>query len=425
MRTFAVSHCSLLLAFIMLASQAKAQSIPALRIADCYELARKNYPLIRQKDLLAKAMEFTIANAQSGYLPQVAIYAQATYQSDVTRIPGPGALIEPLSKDQYKIYGEINQSIFDGGVIKSQTTIQQANALVDQQKVEVELYKIKERINQIFFGVLLMDAQLDQVRLLKEDLQSSLAKTESAIRNGTAFKSNADILHAELLKADQRVIEMKAARKAYLDMLGYFINLSLNESVTLERPLTTEFEPDQSIKRPELTLYQFQSELFGAQYKSTGARNLPKLGFFVQGGYGRPALNLLKNEFDYYYFGGFRLNWALAGFYNSKRDKQLLDVNNQLVNAQKDLFLFNTDITLKQQSQEVIKLNELIAVDNQIIDLRTRIKNTSRSQHENGVISTNDYLRELNAEDAARQNLLLHQVQLMLAQFNYQNTIGN
>lgn len=397
----------------------------SLTIDECYELARKNYPLIKQKELLVKSMEFTIANAQSGYLPQVAIYAQATYQSDVTRLPGAVTGIEPLSKDQYKIYGEINQTIYDGGVIKNQATIQRANALVEQQKLEVELYKIKERINQIFFGVLLMEAQLTQVDLLKKDLKTSLTKTESAIRNGTAFKSNADILQAELLKSDQRIIEMSAARKAYLEMLGYFINQPVQEDVVLAKPTAVAREEGASIKRPELTLYQFQGDLLGAQFKANTKRNAPRLGFFVQGGYGRPALNVLKNQFDTYYLGGLRLNWSLSGFYNSNRDRQLLDVSTQVVKSQEDVFLFNTNLTLKQQGQEVEKLEQLIKVDDQIISLRTRIKNTSQSQHENGVISTSDFLRELNAEDAAKQNLALHQVQLMLAQYNYQTTSGN
>ena len=290
-----------------------AQSIT---VDQCYELAKKNYPLIRQKELLVRSMEFTIANAQSGYLPQVSINGQATYQSEVTRLPGGALLVEPLSKDQYKVYAELNQTIYDGGAIRNQTNIQSANTLVEQQKLEVELYKIKERINQIFFGVLLMEAQLNQVKLLKEDLQASLVKTESAIRNGTAFRTNADILQAELLKAEQRNIEMKAGRKAYLDMLGYFISQPLEDGTVLEKPGANLTDPSVPIRRPELVLYQFQSELLGAQYKTAGVRNLPKLGLFLQSGYGRPALNLLKNEFDTYYLGGFRLNWSLGGLYN-------------------------------------------------------------------------------------------------------------
>ena len=411
-------------ALLWATSQAFGQPT-TLTIETCYEQARQNYPLIKQKDLLTKSLGFTIANAHSAYLPQVSINGQATYQSEVTRLPGSAVLVEPLSKDQYKIYGEINQSILDGGVTKNQTNIQRVSTQIEQQKLEVELYKIKERINQLFFGILLIDAQLKQVDLLKKDLQTSLLKTESAILNGMAFKSNADILKAELLKSDQRIIEMKAARLAYLDMLGYFTNQQLDDTVTFNEPVIAIANGVQEINRPELSLYNFQSQLLGTQYHANNSRNLPRVGFFLQGGYGRPGLNALVNEFAGYYIGGFRLNWSLSGLYNSFRDKQLLDLNVQQVNNQKETFLFNTNLQLKQQSRDVQKLVDLIEVDNQIIELRTRIAITTKAQHENGVISTSDYLRELNSEDLAKQNKLLHQVQLMLAQYSYQNISGN
>jgi outer membrane protein TolC len=411
--------------FILCTATEVAAQTTSIRLEECYEQAKQNYPLIKQKDLLAKSLEFTIANAHSAYLPQVTINGQATYQSEVTRLPGPAVLVEPLSKDQYKIYGELNQSIYDGGTTKSVTTVQSVNTQIEQQKIEVELYKIKDRINQLFFGILLMDAQLRQVVLLKNDLQSSLIKTEAAIRNGTAFKLNADILKAELLKSDQRIIEMKAARMGYLDMLGYFTNQQFDETVQLNEPVLPATQGTEEINRPELSLYTFQSQLLGAQHQANNTRNLPRVGFFLQGGYGRPGLNVLVNEFAGYYIGGFRLNWTLSGLYNSSRDKQLLDLSVQQVNSQKETFLFNTRLSMKQQSREVQKLIDLMEVDRQIIELRTSVSKTAMAQYENGVISTNDYLRELNAEDQAKQNRLLHQVQLMLAQYAYQNTIGN
>lgn len=207
-------------------------------------------------------------------------------------------------------------------------------------------------------------------------------------------------------------------------MLSQIINVQLPEDSKLEKPVILSIERAE-VKRPELQLFEFQRGLLQAKYQANQTRNVPRLGFFVQGGYGRPGLNVLKNQFDTYYLGGLRLSWSLSGFYNTHRDRELLDVNNQLVNTQSDLFLFNTSLSLRQQSQEVTKLRDLIEVDSKIIDLRTRIKTTAKAQHENGVISTNDLLREINAEDTARQNLLLHEIQLMLAQYNYQSTTGN
>lgn len=413
----------LLFLLLFLSTNALAQ----LTLEQCYELSKNNYPLIKQKELISQSKEYSVANARSGYLPQFSLAAQATYQSDVTRVPIdlPGLSIKPLSKDQYKIYGEVNQTILDGGTIRQNAALSENNAQVENQKLEVELYKIKDRVNQLFFGVLLLDEQLAQTLLVKKDLQSSLSRIQASIQNGTAFRSNEDILQAEILKTDQRIIETKSVRKAYVEMLGIFINQSLDESTKLISPAIQPVNESADINRPELNLYNAQRLLYNSQYLLNNTRNQPKLGFFLQAGYGKPALNVLKNEFDTYYLGGFRFSWNFSGFYNTHRDKQLLEVNNQLVDTQRDFFLFNTKLALRQNSNEINKLNELMHVDDQIIALRLRIKDTAKVQFENGVITANDYLRELNAEDQAKQNQTLHRVQLMLAQVNYQNTVGN
>lgn len=412
-----------LIVFMPLATQAQ----DPLTIEKCYEQARQNYPLIKQKQLIDQSKEYTIANVRTGYLPQVSINAQATYQSDVTQVPvaAPGFNIEPLSKDQYKIYGEVSQSIYDGGAIKGQQSLAEMNARVEDQQLEIELYKIKERINQLFFGILLVDEQTAQIKLLLNDLERNITRTEAAVKNGTAFKMSVELLHAEYLKATQRIIEAQSMRQAYVTMLGYFTHLPLDETTVLAKPSVLTFEDQPVLSRPELTLFNYQRELLGAQYELGKTKTLPRVGLFLQGGYGKPALNQLKNEFDTYYLGGIRLNWSLSGFYNSKRDRQLRDLNFQQVSAQRETFEFNTNLLTTQQKQELNKLNKLIEVDDQIIALRTSIKTTAEAQQENGVITTNEYLRELNAEDQAKQNRLLHEMQLLMALYAYQNTIGN
>jgi outer membrane protein TolC len=399
----------------------------SLTLEQCYESARQNYPLIKQKNLIIQSREYSVANVKSGYLPQITINGQATYQSAVTAVPisVPGFEIETLSKDQYRTYAEINQTLFDGGAIGRQSAMQEVNAQLEEQNLEVELYKLKEKINQLFFGVLLLDEQRKQVDLVKKDLGSNLNKIEVAIRNGTALKSNAASLRAEILKADQRIIEMNAMRSSYLQMLGIFVNQELGESTQLQRPAVLQVTESSEIHRPELSVFGYQRELLGAQYKFSGTRNLPRVGLFLQGGYGKPALNQLMNEFDTYYIGGLRLSWSLSGFYNSKRDGQLHDISLQKVEVQKATFLFNTQLVLRQQQNEISKLEDLVRVDDEIITLRTEVKNTAQAQLESGVITTNDYLQELNAEDQAVQNKLLHEIQLLMALYNYKTTSGN
>jgi outer membrane protein TolC len=412
----------LFLLLLMCAGAAHAQS---LTIEECYALAAQNYPLVKQRELIVKSNEYTLQNLSKGYLPQLMVVGQATYQSEVTQVPIeiPGMTVPTLSKDQYKLYGEVNQTLFDGGVLRQQKRAQETNTVVEQQKLEVELYKIKDKINQLFFGILLVDEQIKQTELLKTDIQLGLKKTEAAIANGTAFKSSADVLKAEILNADQRTTELKATRSAYADMLGLFINRLLTTDALLEKPKSLVVTPE--INRPEIALYAYQNKTVDAQYKMLTARNLPRLNLFVQGGYGRPALNMLSNEFEAYYIGGLRLNWSLSGLYTMKKDKALLDLSRRNIEVQKETFLFNTNYTLKQQSSEVNKYSELLTSDEQIVSLRTNVKNTASVQLENGVINTNDYLREVNAEDKARQNKIIHEIQLLMAQYAQQTTTGN
>lgn len=412
----------MLFLFLVLAEVSFSQSVTLEKVN---ELARQNYPLIRQKDLIRQTKEMTVENLKKGFLPQLSLSGQATYQSDVTsvKIPLPGININPPGKDQYKLVADVNQMIYDGGMIKEQKNIQQLNADVEDQKIEVELYKLTDRVNQIYLSILFIEEQLKQTELIRKDLETGLKKTEAQVQNGVAFKSNINLLKAEILKIDQRVIELKSTRKGLTDMLGLFTGDQYTEVTVFEKPSST-FNKDETIQRPELSLFQKQQSLLESQNSIIKARNLPKTSLFFQGGYGRPGLNMLENKFSPYYITGVRFNWAFGGLYTAKKEKQLIDVNKKIISVQQDVFLLNTSTQLKQQQSEIDKINQLIAKDNEIIELRVKVKEAANAQLENGVITANDYLREVNAEDQARQTLIVHQIQLLQAQINYQTTKG-
>jgi len=327
-----------------------AQDSTTLTLEKAYQLAQNNYPLIRQKNLVRQTASLTIDNISKGYLPQLNISGQATYQSDVTSVPVkiPGFDIESPAKDQYKITAELSQLLYDGGVTAAQKNVQQVNALVEEQRAEVDLYKVKERINQLYLGILLLDEQLKQVELVKNDIRLGIKRVEAQVLHGTAFRSNLLVLEAELLKNDQRAIELRANRKGLIDVLSLFINQQLPENTKLETP-ASGITISQAINRPELKLYEYQDSLFQTQREVVSARNRPRTSVFVQGGYGRPALNMLKNEFELFYIAGLRLNWSLGNLYTSKREKEILSVNQRMVEVQKDIFLLNTNTQLKQQ----------------------------------------------------------------------------
>jgi outer membrane protein TolC len=242
---------------------------------------------------------------------------------------------------------------------------------------------------------------------------------------GTATHSSVDVLKAELLKTIQKKIELKSSHRSYIDMLGLLVNQPLDETVLLEQP-NNNFNTDaREVNRPELNLFYSQENLMVEQRGLNLAKILPKASLFFQGGYGKPALNMLKNSFEWYYIAGARLSWSISNLYTYDYENEIIELNKKSVEAQREVFLLNTNLLLKQQLREIEKLKELIEVDKQIVEIRTSVKEAAKSQLENGIITSNDFIRELNAEDQAKQNLAIHAIQLLLAQQNYKLTLGN
>lgn len=403
----------------------RSQEIQTLTIENCYALASEHYPLAKQRELILKSRDYSIENISKGYLPQVNIVGQASYQSEVTQVPIqlPNTTIPVLDKDQYKIYGEINQVVYDGGMIKQQKLSQESKSLVEAQKLEVELYKLKERINDLYFGILLVNEQLRQNALKKDDIALGIKKTEAQLANGTIFRSSLDILKAEYLTVSQQTLTLLSNKKAYLNMLALFLNKPLDDNTLLVTPVPPVLSTQNN--RPELGLFEQQAKNIDIQQQAITIKNIPKLNLFFQGGMGKPALNMLSNDFEAYYIGGIRLNWSLFGYYTQRKEKDLLNINKEDINIQKETFLFNTNYQLQQQNEEISRLSGYLISDQEIISLRGSIKKAALAQLENGVSTTSDYLREVNAEDTARQNKILHQIQLLAAQYKVRLTQGN
>ena len=402
-----------------------AQQTKKFSIEEVYQMARKNYRLVKQRDLIAKTKDYSVSNAAKGYLPVFSVNGQATYQSAVTNFPFhiPGLTIPQFSKDQYKIYAEGDQVIYDGGAIKNQKQTAEANEVVQQQTLEVQLYELYDRINQLFFGALLEEEQLKQNDLLQQDLQNGIDKAKAQVANGVAYRSSVDELSAQLLQTQQSRIDLIATKKAYLDMLGLFIDANLDDNTILEKPASPVLAD--SITRPELLAFDSQKKIYDLQDRLLKDQLRPKVSFFVQGGYGRPGLNFLSNSFEGYYLGGLRLNWNFGSLYTQKNQQHLLDINKNSLDIQKETFLFNTKISQLQQNENVQKYDSLIDKDDAIVELRASVKKAAYAQLENGVLSAHDYITQVNAEDQARQTKILHEMQLLQAQYSYQNIVGN
>jgi outer membrane protein TolC len=412
-------------AFVFYATSAFPQSGNTITLEQCYQLARENYPLSKQRGLIEKTKEYNIDNIAKGVVPQFSINGTATYQSDVTHIGVPPFTTPIIPKDQYNLHGEVSQTLTDFGINKQKREISGTEADLQQQNLETELYNLKDRINQMFFGIILINEQLEQNELSKQDIQTGINKVQAAINNGTDFNSSLNKLKAELLTSDQRSIDLKASRKAYTDMLGVFINQKIDESTILVKPRAPVLTND-SINRPELKAYDLQMKSYVEQQRLLRISNYPQLNAFFQTGIGSPSpVNFLAPELSGFYITGFRLSWNFGSIYTYGKDKLINKNNQDMVLAQRNTFLFNTSLTMRQQNADIARYQQLMQADNQIINLRQSVKQASTAQLQNGVITANDYLLDINAEAQARQARALHEVQLLMSQYNYKTTSGN
>jgi outer membrane protein TolC len=412
--------------FLMIPVGIAAQNINILTLDDANTLAAEHYPLLRQKALTQKSSDLVIGNLQKNYLPQVSLSAQASYQSAVTEVPikNPAFAFEPLSKDQYRALMDINQLIYDGGSISQQKQVQLWNDKIEDQKIEVELQKLRERINQVYFSALFADEQISLTQLIQKDLEAGIGKVDAQVKNGTAYRSALSLLKAEKLKNDQRVTEWQATRTGLINVLSEFTGKLLDASVKLEWPKTSDLALTDTIKRSELNLLKLQDSLLLQKNKLIDVRNRPKISAFAQGGYGRPGLNMLLNEFDFFYVTGLRASWQLSSLYTSKKDREILEVNRQVLEVQRDNFLLQTRTLQIQQQAEIRKWASLLKTDEEIIVLKTEVKDAAKAQLDNGVITASDYIREVNAEDQARLNSVLHRLQWVQSIINYQTISG-
>ena len=398
-----------------------------LTLEEIQRKARENYPLVQQYELVEKTKEHDLSNANKGYLPQLLLSGKASYQSDVTKIPVtiPGIEVSSLSKDQYQVVLELNQTLWDGGETRAKKEMIKQSSEVEKQKIEVELYNLRERVNQLFFGAILLEEHVKLNRLLQDELENNYNKVKTLTRNGMANQADIDAIRVEQLKSEQRNTELSAALDAYKQMLSIFIGEEITPETRLIKPEIVLADFHYINNRAELRLFDVQDQLYDNTRRSIHSVSLPKIGLFTQGGYGNPGLNMLKDSFQPYFIGGMRLTWNISGLYTRDNNLKQLDVNKQKTDIQRNTFLFNTNLQISQQQNEIKKMQRMIASDDEIIQLRRNIKEATRIKMENGIVSATDLIREINAENMAVQEKIVHGIQLLINIESLKTTTNN
>ena len=358
-----------------------------------------------------------------GYIPKVLFSARASYQSDVTKIPFdvPYFDIPVLSNDQYKISVDIVQPIWDGGKIEAEKENIKAQSKSEESSLEVQLYNLKYRVNQLFFSILLLDEQLSQNELYAQDLERTYNMVKQSVKNGVANTSDLDAVAIEQVKTKQNKAKIEAVKESYKNALEILTGINIDNG--LIKPEYTEIT-DYTVKRPELTYFSDKIDILEASKKNINASYMPTFDLFFSAGYGRPGLDMLDDSFQPYYIAGIKMDWTIAGFYTGERTKKIIELNKKSLELEKQTFLFNTNIDIQNQQAKIKQIKDTMSYDDEIVKLRINIKKSSEIKMKQGTITVNDYMREVTAENLAKQGKILHEIELLQAVYEMKNIIN-
>ena len=407
-------------------------TVQAQTLEECQQAAERNYPLIQRMDLIRQTTNLTVQNIQKGWLPQVSATAQATYQSDVTAFPEQmqamyqqmGINMQGLRKDQYRVGIDVQQTVFDGGAIKHQKEVARQQGDVEAAQNEVNIYSVRKRVNEMYFALLMLDDQIKLNRDLQTLLEGNEKKLSSMFDKGTAAESDYQSVKAERLNVGQQLTSLQSQRLALARMLGIFCGLEVTAPVKPEAVTAMRGN-----HRPELRLIDSQIRLTHAQEKTLNAVLTPRLGVFAQGFYGYPGYNLFEDmmhrQWSWNGMIGARLSWNIGALYTCKNDKAKLQLARQTAENSREVFLFNNNLEQIQQNESIDRCRQLMADDEEIISLRSKVRKAAESKLAHGIIDVNDLLREINAENAARVQQSMHEIEMLKEIYNLKYTTNN
>jgi outer membrane protein TolC len=366
---------------------------------------------VKLYDLIEKASGFTIGNLNRNYWPQLSVSGKATYQSDVTATP-----FYTPPKDQYQLVAEFSQILWDGGETAARKRIETSTATMERNKLEVELYALNERVDQLFFGILLLESQIVQIDILREELGVNADRVKTYIANGIANQTDLDAIRVEEVNARQRSISLHSSLGSFRDMLDLFIGEPIDDNTVLIQPSEDlpKSVPD-PIHLPELALLEAQGKVLVERELAVKASAMPKLSVFAQGLFGQPGLDAMEDGPTINGLVGMRVSWSTGSLYMKDNSLKALGVEKRKIDVQKEVFLFNKTIEMEKLMDEIGYLRDLIGGDAELIELRGRLKKAAEAKLENGTISVTDLLREMDAESLAKQEKLLHEIQLQMA----------
>lgn len=433
MRYFSLKRtaaAALLLAALLMPAHGNA----AITLEECLDKARENYPLVAKYGLVEHTARIELSDINKSWLPRVGVYAQATAQN---KVPGlPDALQNVLAQMgqesrgiglvQYKAGVDVTQTVWDGGASRTQRAVERARTNESQAALDVEMYAVRERVMNLFFGILLFDEQIARTENTVTLLRASRTLMESMLKGGVAMQSDVDMLEAQELSMVQQVTSARNAAKGYRDMLSLYVGENL-DGEELVRP-HAEMPADLESRRPELELFRARNLVTDARDAAVASSVMPKIGLFAQAYYGYPGLNyfdsMINRNLSFNILAGVKVSWSIDTFYTRDNSRRRLALAAESTDADREVFLFNNRLQATSQVDAIEGLRAVMADDNRIVELRTSVRRAAESQLANGVIDATALLAKITDENQARLTASYHEIELLQAIFQLKNTLN-
>lgn len=396
----------------------------SISLDSCLVLAKGHYPLLRQQGVILRTSEVTRQSYEEGWLPRLSFSVQGAYQSEVVQFDFPGVNAQ-FPHDSYLASLGAEQTLFDGGMIRQQQEVERISAQVEVQKTEVELYKLVDRVTQLYGNILLQRENGEMLQVFKSSLESRRQSLRSAERNGMALSTSVEELEVEILKAEQSIIESAENLKALCGTLSFLMGEEVNPETTfLESPLGGTLNESGAILRPETRLFDLQEQLIDTRYQLTNLSIKPRISMNVAGNFGRPGPNFINQNLRFFGSAALNVRWNIAALYGINREAARYSLNKEALDVQKQTFLFNTTSILDNQRAQLRALEAIVEKDKAIVEKRRLVSQTAASQLEHGKINVATYVYQLNEEMAARLNQRIHELRLMNVISGYNATKG-
>ena len=405
-----------LLLLMSLAAQAQSNK---LSLDTCITRSKRNFPLIKQSGLISEVEKNSRNSDNKNWLPKLSFITKASYQSEVVEFQGIS-----FPKDNYLSALDLEQTLFDAGQTHRQKELDKLNSLTEEQKNKVELYKLIDRVNQLYSSILLSRANLKTLDIFKNELGNKKSNLSASVANGLVLQSSLEELEAEELKTEQSIIETRDNLQALYLSLAMFINGTVNDSTELSMVPLGGMVVGEEITRPEINLFNTQKSLLDARHKLLNKAAFPKLTLSAEGAYGRPGPNFLNQDLRFFGQAAVNLKWNVGSLYTLSNERQSISISKKMVDVQREVFEFNIRNAMTSQTAQINALKSVIEKDKLIVEKRHNISQTASAQLANGTITTSDYLTQLNAEMQAVLNEKVHEIKLMNAISNYSTTKG-